>query len=37
MIKLKIREAILEGEIKNNSKEATELMYEIAQELNIKY
>ena len=37
VIKLKIRESILEGEIKNNSKEAVELMYEIAKELNIKY
>ena len=36
-IKLKIREAILEGEIKNNYKEAEKFMYKVAKELNIKY
>ncbi len=34
-IKIKIREAILNGDIKNNTKEATEYMMEIGKDLNL--
>ena len=36
-IKQKITDAILDGEIKNNYKEATKMMYIVADELGIKY
>jgi len=35
IIKLKIREAILDGNIQNNHKEAEKFMYQVAKELNI--
>ena len=37
IIKEKIKEAILDGEIQNNYKEAEKLMYKIAQELELDY
>lgn len=36
MIKSRIKEAILEGEIRNDKTEATEYMYKVAQELGIE-